>query len=162
MWGLQARDWQTSSWRAREATPSVLLVSVTMTNSAWQWENMGVCSVAQSCLTLCDPMDCSPPGSSVYGIFQARILEWIAISSSRGIFLTQGLNWCLLCLLHWQVDSLPLSHLGSPVGKQPWKIIGCIPVKLDLQKQVAGLGHGSLTSGMGHLKHSQLMYRGTE
>ena len=40
--------------------------------------------VAQSCLTLCDPMDCSQPGSSVYGIFQARILEWVAISFSRG------------------------------------------------------------------------------
>ena len=39
---------------------------------------------AQSCLTLCSPMDCSPPGSSVYGIFQARILEWVAISFSRG------------------------------------------------------------------------------
>ena len=38
----------------------------------------------QSCPTLCDPMDCSPPGSSVQGIFQARILEWMAISSSRG------------------------------------------------------------------------------
>ena len=41
-------------------------------------------SVAQSCLTLGSPMDCSPPGSSVHGIFQARILEWFAISSSRG------------------------------------------------------------------------------
>ena len=40
--------------------------------------------VAQSCPTLCDPMDCSPPGSSVHGIFQARILEWVAISFSRG------------------------------------------------------------------------------
>ena len=38
--------------------------------------------VVQSCLTLCDPMDCSLPGSSVYGIFQARILEWVAISFS--------------------------------------------------------------------------------
>ena len=37
----------------------------------------------QSCLTLCDPMDCGPPGSSVYGIFQARILEWVAISFSK-------------------------------------------------------------------------------
>ena len=42
--------------------------------------------VAQSCPTLCDPMDCSPPGSSVHGIFQARILEWVAISFSRGFF----------------------------------------------------------------------------
>ena len=40
--------------------------------------------VAQSCLTLCDPMDCSLPGSSVCGIFQAIVLEWIAISFSRG------------------------------------------------------------------------------
>ena len=40
--------------------------------------------VAQLCLTLCDPMDCSLPGSSIHGIFQARILEWVAISFSRG------------------------------------------------------------------------------
>ena len=42
-----------------------------------------VCSVAQSCPTLCNPMDCSPLGSFVHGIFQARIMEWVAISSSR-------------------------------------------------------------------------------
>ena len=40
--------------------------------------------VAQSCLTLWDPVDRSPPGSSVHGILQARILEWVAISFSRG------------------------------------------------------------------------------
>ena len=45
---------------------------------------MCVCVCAQSCLPLCDPMDYSPPGSSVHGIFQARILEWVAISYSRG------------------------------------------------------------------------------
>ena len=45
--------------------------------------------VARSCLTLCDPMDCSQPGSSVHGIFQARILEWVAMPSFRGIFPTQ-------------------------------------------------------------------------
>ena len=39
--------------------------------------------VAQSCLTLCDPMGCSSPGSSVHGILQARILEWVAIPFSR-------------------------------------------------------------------------------
>ena len=64
----------------------------------------------QSCLTLCHPIDCSPPGSSVHRIPQARMLEWVAMSSSRGSFLTQGSN---LQLLHWQVSSLPLSHLGS-------------------------------------------------
>ena len=42
--------------------------------------------VAQSCLTLCDPMDYSPPGFSVHGILQARILEWVAIPFSRGFF----------------------------------------------------------------------------
>ena len=57
-------------------------------------------------------MDCSPPGSSGYGISQARILEWFAIFFSRGIFLTQGLN---THLLHWQVDSLLLGHQGSPI-----------------------------------------------
>ena len=40
--------------------------------------------VAQSCTTFCDPMDCGLPGSSIHGIFQARILEWVALSFSRG------------------------------------------------------------------------------
>ena len=43
-----------------------------------------VCMHAQSCLTLCDPMDCSQPGSSAQGILQGRILEWVAMPSSRG------------------------------------------------------------------------------
>ena len=42
-----------------------------------------VCLVTQSCLTLCDPMDCSPPGSSVHGSLQARTLEWVAMPSSK-------------------------------------------------------------------------------
>ena len=42
------------------------------------------CSVAQSCPAVCSPMHCSPPGSSVHGILQARILEWVAMPSSRG------------------------------------------------------------------------------
>ena len=40
--------------------------------------------IIQWCPSLCDPVDCSPPGSSTHGILQARILEWVAISSSRG------------------------------------------------------------------------------
>ena len=44
------------------------------------------CLVAKFCPTLCDPVDCSPPGSSGHGILQARILEWVAISSTRGSF----------------------------------------------------------------------------
>ena len=46
--------------------------------------NLAVCLVAQLWLTLCDPIDCSPPGSYVHGVLQARILEWVAMSSSRG------------------------------------------------------------------------------
>ena len=47
-------------------------------------EHVPAGSVAQSCTTLHNPMDCSLPGSSVHGVFQAGILEWVAISSSRG------------------------------------------------------------------------------
>ena len=49
---------------------------------------------------LCDRMDCSPPGSSVCGIFQARILEWGCHFLLQGTFPTQGSNPCLLGLLH--------------------------------------------------------------
>ena len=50
----------------------------------------------QSCPTLCDPMDCSPPGSSVHGIFQARILEWVAIAFSRRLKARRQRLNCLL------------------------------------------------------------------
>ena len=68
---------------------------------------------AQSCLTLCDPMDCSPQASLSMEFLQSRIPEWFAIFYSRGIFLTQGSNPRLLHLLPWQADSLPLCHVGS-------------------------------------------------
>ena len=66
------------------------------------------CSIAKSYPTLWDAMDYSLPGSSAHGIFQARILEWIAIFLLQEIFPDQGLNHHLLCLLHWQVGSLLL------------------------------------------------------
>ena len=68
--------------------------------------------VALSYRTLCDLMDCGPPGSSVHGIVQARILEWVAMPFSR-TFPTLGLNPHLLYLLHWQVGSLPLVTPGK-------------------------------------------------
>ena len=55
----------------------------------------------RSCLTLCDPMSCSPPGSSILGILQGRILEWVAISSSRGSF--------------WPRDWTPISCIGTRI-----------------------------------------------
>ena len=67
----------------------------------------------QSCPALCNPMDCSLPVSFVHGIFLARILEWVAISSSLGS--SQHRNWShVSCVFHWKVDSLPMSHRGSP------------------------------------------------
>ena len=60
-------------------------------------------SITQSCPTLCDPMDLSPPGSSVHEIFQASILEWVAISSSRGSsqLRDQILISCIYCIGRW-------------------------------------------------------------
>ena len=69
---------------------------------------------AQSCLTLCDPMDCSPPGSSVHRIFQTRRLEWVAISYSRGSFRRwyRTLSSCISCMC--QAGSLSLEPPGKP------------------------------------------------
>ena len=57
-------------------------------------------------------MDCRPPGSSVHWTLQARVLEWVAMPSSRA---WQGSNQCLLCLLHWQGSSLPQAPPGKPI-----------------------------------------------
>ena len=82
---------------------------------------MCVCEKSlQSCSTLCNPMDCSPPGSSVPGILQTRITEVCCHALLQGIFPAQGLKPYLLCLLHWQASSLPL----VPPGKPP-KAISC-------------------------------------
>ena len=62
--------------------------------------------VAQSCLTLCGPMDCSLWGSSVHGIFQERALEWVAISFSRGSSWPRSPAW--------QADALPSEPPGKP------------------------------------------------
>ena len=59
------------------------------------------CSVTKSCLTLCDPMDCSLPGSSFHGIFQARILEWVAMSSSNLSSVIQLLGRVGLFVTSW-------------------------------------------------------------
>ena len=67
----------------------------------------------QSCPTLCDPVDCSPPGSSIHGILQARILEWVAISFSRGSSCLQQSNVHLVWLLHCR-QFFTTEPLGSP------------------------------------------------
>ena len=78
------------------------------------------CLVAQSCSTLCDPMDCSPPGSSVHGIPQARIVEWVAISFSRGSSQLRDrtcISWvpCTgwLVLYHWATREAHINCIGQ-------------------------------------------------
>ena len=69
---------------------------------------------AQLCLTLCDLMDHRPPGSSVHGILQARILEWVAVPSSRGSSPPRDQTRISYCLLHWQAGSFPQVPPGKP------------------------------------------------
>ena len=79
----------------------------------WNHLNLNCYLVAQPCLTLCDIMDCSPPDSSVHGIFQARTLEWVAISfSNNGLKLSLFLK--LLVLEVWSVigQQQQQHHLG--------------------------------------------------
>ena len=63
------------------------------------------------CPALCDPMDCSLPGSSVHGKFPGKNTGVSCCCLIPGIFPTKGSNLCLLYLLHWQEDFLPLCHL---------------------------------------------------
>ena len=68
----------------------------------------------QSCLTLCDPMDCNPVGSSVHGILQARILEWVAMLSSRASSQLRDIEPTSLLSLALAGGSLPLVPCGKP------------------------------------------------
>ena len=78
-----------------------ICLSETFLSRWWWW------CWAQLCLTLCSPMDCSLLGSSVHGIFQIRILEWVAISFSRGPSQPRYQPY-ISCLWHWWVYSLQL------------------------------------------------------
>ena len=78
---------------------------------------MYVCVCVKShslCPTLCDPKDCSLPGSSVHWDSLGKNTRVGCHALLHGIFPTQGLHPCLLCLLHWQVGSLPLKWHGKP------------------------------------------------
>ena len=77
--------------------------------------------VTQSCPTLCDPMDCSPPGSSIHGTFQARVLEWVAIAFSDSVY--TSLNWAdnLHAVLNSSGKSRTNSNLESQLGKS-WEV----------------------------------------
>ena len=72
----------------------------------------------QLCPTLCSPMYCSLPGSSVHGIPQIRMLEWVAVPFSRGSSQPGNQTPRLLYLLLWQEGSLPLALHGKPQIKR--------------------------------------------
>ena len=115
-----------------------------------------VSSVAQSYLTLRDTMDWSPPGSSVHGISQARILEWVAISFSRGpIERTQGLNpsLCASCtgkrILYHEVPPGKPSQINTvnksplfftPVTRRENKLARNLVRKFPLKKKKKDIG----------------------
>ena len=82
--------------------------------------------IAQSCPILWDPIDCSLPGSSIHRIFQARVLEWVAISFSRGSSRPKEQSRVCYIYLYWQAGSLPLGPPGKPklIGWTRWN---CLP-----------------------------------
>ena len=102
-----------------------------------------LCVCAQSCLTL-RPMACSPPESSVHGIFQARILKWFAISSSRASFWHRDRTCisCVSCIGRWilyhcatwekmQVFSLSMNIVNFFFGKREQKFVVTLYLRLD-------------------------------
>ena len=106
-------SWRTSETRHGEGSRASGLSSGTCPSSyAGYFPGCGACSVAQSCLTLRDPVDCSLPGSSPWDSSGKNTGVGIH-ALFQGIFPSQGSN---PYLLHWQGGSLPLSHLGS----WPW------------------------------------------
>ena len=70
---------------------------------------------ARSCPTLCSPVDGSPPGSTIMKFSKQKNGAGCHLLL-QGVLLTQGSNLHLLCLLHWQANSLPLCNLGSPTN----------------------------------------------
>ena len=100
-----------------------------MSRWLWEWKKE---LVTQLCPTLCDPMDGSPPDSSVHGIFQARILEWVAISFSRRSSQPRDQTWSLSL----QADSLRTKWRGKPftlmmslyLNSHPYTLLSKIPL----------------------------------
>ena len=81
---------------------------------------MCACSLVQSCLTLCNPMNYSPPGSSGHRILQARILEWVATSFSKGSSWFR--DWTCVCCIS-SIGRQILSLLTEPLGKPSFALV---------------------------------------
>ena len=88
-------------------------ISIIISSVLYSFITESESEVSQSCPTLCDPMDCSLPGSSIHGIFQARVLEWADTSFSRGSSQLRGGIWvsCVTdrCITLWVTkEAVPL------------------------------------------------------
>ena len=100
-------------------------VDIVLIIDFWSWIMDGWVST-QLCLTLCNPIDCSLPGSSVHGIFQARILEWVAMPSSRGSSQPRDLTCIsrISCISRWILCHLRrpwLKHMAKSCGEKGWE-----------------------------------------
>ena len=98
-----------SDCQFHEAKHCIFTVSSVPSIPAW---HIIVCKCPQLCLTLCNPVDCRPLGSVE---FPGKNTEVGCHFLSQRIFLTQGLNLRLLCLLHWQAHSLSSGPPGNPI-----------------------------------------------
>ena len=118
---------------------------------------------AQSSPTLCNPMDCSQPGSSVHGILQARVLEWVAIPFSRGS--SQPRDWTRLGLLNCRHILYCLNHQGSPTLKPfPRSLFFLLPLSplitlLPTHEAQLSSGYIHLTTPILHIHQIQKTLR---
>ena len=99
--------------------------------------------VAQSCLTLSDPMDCSLPGSSVHGIFQARVLEWGAIAFSVS-FYRRTQRYCYICSLRKNQDPIPCCTIVSGLLSLTSLIGNCFTLPFGTQGRPRKLNEACL------------------
>ena len=104
-------EWKIPTKPFHEAIPQSI-TDITLKSTQTSLGCLCVCSIMSDFL---QAMDSSPPGSSVHGILKARILEWVAISYSRGSSATQELN---PSLLHWQADSLLRLYYLTPICRR--------------------------------------------
>ena len=115
-------NWPFSSPVTTVATKAHLVKTMVFPVVMYGCENQWTSEAAQSCLTLCDPMDCSLPASSIHRIFQARVLEWVVISFSRGSPQPRDQT---------QVSCLPGRHFTIWTTREAWVL------ELDYKESIA-------------------------
>ena len=111
----KAKTWILLTPNVSHSTPQACFVpwQITDFSGISLWSEVKWSEVAQSCPTLCDPVDCSLPGFSVHGILQARVLEWVAISFSRGS--SQHRDWTQVSRIAGRRFNLWATSLGRHI-----------------------------------------------